>query len=135
MQFTFKYLKSQNEQVLSRTFSTKPHKNFNNQPFQEYSTEKVCSNKSLFIYNRYNGKALGAESSARGCFVKKKYFISERFLVKQIYWRIIFQEVAFQKSFWWSKSYWRIIFQEWLQEPLQNIRWSTFQQDLTACRR
>ena len=28
LQFTFKYLKSQNEQVLSQTFSTKPHKNF-----------------------------------------------------------------------------------------------------------
>ena len=28
LQFIFKYLKSQNEQVLSQTFSTKPHTNF-----------------------------------------------------------------------------------------------------------
>ena len=66
--------------VLSQTVSTKQHKNFmhffiktlqncDNQSFQENSTEKVCFNESLFLYN---GKALGAESSTTGCFVEKK---------------------------------------------------------------
>ena len=74
------FLKSQNEWVLSQTVSTKQHKNFmhffiktlqncDNQSFQENSTEKVCFNESLFLYN---GKALGAESSTTGCSVEKK---------------------------------------------------------------
>ena len=64
--------------------------NCDNQSFQEYFTEKVCFHESLFTYN---GKALGAESSARGYFVEKK-------------------NSFFQKGFWRNKSYWRTIFQE-----------------------
>ena len=55
LQFIFKYLKSQNERVLSQSFSTKPNTHFmhfliktlqncDSQSFQEYSTEKVSFN-------------------------------------------------------------------------------------------
>ena len=62
LQFIFKYLKSQNQRVLSQTFPTKPNTSFmhfliktlqncDNQIFQEYFTEKVCFNENLFTYN------------------------------------------------------------------------------------
>ena len=63
-----------------------------------------------------NGKALGAESSARGCFLEKKI----------LYFRKVFGE---------TNHIGGLFSKRWLQEPLQNIRWITFQQDLTACRR
>ena len=94
-------------------FFIKTLQNCDNQSFQEYSTEKVCFNESLFTYN---GKALGVESSARGCFIEKKI----------LYFRNVFGE---------TNHIGGLFSKRWLQEPLQNIRWSTFQQDLTACRR
>ena len=94
-------------------FFIKTLQNCDNQSFQEYFTEKVCFNESLFTYN---GKALVAESSARGCFVEKKI-------------------LCFRKVFGEINHIGRLFSKRWLQEPLQDIRWSTFQQDLTGCRR
>ena len=93
------------------SFFIKTLKNCDNQSFQEYFTEKACFNESLFTYN---GKALGAESSARGCFVEKKI----------LYFRKVFGKTNIGGLF--SETQ--------LQELLQNIRLSTFQQDLTSYR-
>ena len=71
-------------------FFIKTLKNCDSQSFQEYFTEKVCFNESLFTYN---GKALGLESSTRGCFIEKKI-------------------LYFRNFFWQNKSYWRTVFQE-----------------------
>ena len=92
-------------------FFIKTLQNCDNQSFQEYFTEKVCFNESLFTYNR---KALGIESSARGCFVENKI----------LYFRNIFGKTNHIGGLFSERR---------LQEPLQNIRWSTFQQNLTAC--
>ena len=94
-------------------FFIKTLQNCDNQSFQEYFTEKVCFNESLFTYN---GKALVVELSARGCFVEKKI----------LYFRNVFGKTNHIGGLFSKRR---------LQEPLQNIRWSTFQQDLTACRR
>ena len=115
------YLKSQNERVLSQTFSTKPNTNFmhfliktlqncDNQSFQEYFTEKVPFNENLFTYN------VNSKRWIRWYFVEKKI----------LYFRKVFGETTHIGGLFSIRQ---------LQEPLQNIRWSTLQQDLTACRR
>ena len=60
-------------------------------------------------------ETLNAESSARWCFVEKKI----------LYFRKVFGETTHIGGLFSKRR---------LQESLQNIRWSTLQQDLTACR-
>ena len=66
----------------------------------------------MFTYNR---KTLDAELSTRGCFVKKKV----------LDFRMVFGETNHIGGLFSIRGF---------QEPLQNITWSTFQQDLTASR-
>ena len=81
-------------------FFIKTLQNCDNQSFQEYFREKVCFNESLFTYN--GKKALGVESSARGCFVEKKI----------LYFRNVFGETNHIGGLF-SKGR--------LQEPLQKM--------------
>ena len=83
-------------------------------------SECVCKHFQLnhirTSYIFHNGKALGAESSARGCFVEKKI-------------------LYFRKGFGETNHIGGLFSKRRLQEPLQNIKMSTLQQDLTVCRR
>ena len=79
---------------------------FKNALQRESASMKIC----LHIM-----ETLNAESSAR-CFVEKKI----------LYFRKIFGETTHIGGLFSKRR---------LQESLQNIRWSTLQQDLTACRR
>ena len=45
------------------------------------------------------------------------------------------ENTLFQKRFGETNHIGGLFSERQLQETLQNIRWSTFQQDLTACRR
>ena len=64
-----------------RSFFIKKFYNSDNQSFQEHSTGKFCFNENLFTYS---GKSLDTEPSASGCFLERKYFISERLFAKQL---------------------------------------------------
>ena len=123
LQFIFKYLKSQNERVLSQTFSTKPHTNFVH--FLSRRSRIVITNLFKNTLQRKSAsmkicldimETLNAESYVRCCFVEKKI----------LYFRKVFDETTHIGG---------LFSRRWLQEPLQNISWSTLQQDLTACRR
>ena len=114
LQFIFKYLKSQNKRVLSQTLSTKPHTNFMhffvktlwNCDNQSFQEHTVSMKICLHIMEK-----LQTLNHLLGIFCQKENILVQR-----------------------NSSYCRIIFPEVDRGTLQNIRWSTLQQDLTACR-